>query len=492
MVMNIEGLIKGRYRLETILGEALQGRTYLAIDESTGDPVVVKELELIHAEDWKEVELFERGSRTLRSLDHPQIPTFYDVFFDEGRGRFYLIQEYLEGVDLKGLIASGRRFSEEELRAFLRSMLSILEYLQAKSPPVVHRDIKPSNIVVRPDGEYILIDFDVVQTIIPDEVGGSTVVGTTGYMAPEQLIGRAGMGSDIYALGVTAVHMATGVEPMELPLRRGRLEFEGRSDLSDELHRFLRQMIEPGVQDRFQGAGHALRALHNLGYDGEYSAGRWPRTLTSLIHRRWVEIGARGEELRIRFLSHRPLALIPLFAVPLLAVGGLLGYWSLTSPFVIGDLRCWRFGAPGVLMFLIAFIGLRFLSRRQVVETGIEQRLRVSEAGVELREAKRFMWWGGTRRVTKSWSIPGSDLRGVYLQVLAEEELPEGGPLWRRALQANEMDRAGIVFIDSAGHQYFVGQELLEHESDMRYSMRLEHIQEAFEAIKSYLSTQGR
>lgn len=497
--MNIhsEGSIRGDYRLLEGLGEALYGRTYLGVHAPTGDKVVVKELEVSKAEDWKEIELFERGARTLRNLDHPQIPIFYDAFFDAERDRFYLIQEYVEGRDLKQLYASGARMSEERLREFLSSMLSVLEYLQAMSPPVVHRDVKPSNIVMRPSGEYVLIDFDVVQTVIPDEVGGSTVAGTTGYMPPEQLIGRAQPGSDIFALGVTAVQLATGLEPIHLPLRRGRLDFADKSGLSEELNEILQKMIEPRIQDRYQGADQVLaalqapeKALPNLDLQASFSD--LQSANTSLLRRRWVQIRPGPQDLQIKILSRRPLTLLPLFALPLISVGTLWTYWVLTSPFLFGDLRCWRFGLPTVMIYLISLFAIRRYLRWRMVETGIEQTLTLSDQGVEVEERKKLMWWGRRRRVAKNWKIRGDELRGVYLQALEEEELSSEASHWRRALQSEENNRAGIIFVDRFDQRFSLGQALLEHENEAGYSTRLQELQRAFEAIRIYLASRGR
>ncbi|HEY5959595.1 MAG TPA: hypothetical protein VIV60_23735, partial [Polyangiaceae bacterium] len=94
----------------------------------------------------------------------------------------------------------------------------VFAYLHAQSPPVVHRDVKPGNIVQRPDGGFSLIDFGSVRDGLR-AAGGSTVVGTFGYMAPEQFQGRALPASDVYGVGATILTLLTGATPDRLPHR---------------------------------------------------------------------------------------------------------------------------------------------------------------------------------------------------------------------------------------------------------------------------------
>jgi serine/threonine protein kinase len=88
--------------------------------------------------------------------------------------------------------------------------------LHARVPPVLHRDIKPANVILRPDGAPALVDFGAVRTVFRTaEEGGSTVVGTFGYMPFEQYMGQASPASDLYALGATLLHLITGRGPSE-------------------------------------------------------------------------------------------------------------------------------------------------------------------------------------------------------------------------------------------------------------------------------------
>jgi serine/threonine protein kinase len=136
---------------------------------------------------WKSVDLFEREARLLRSLSHPGIPSFVDAFnLDTPTDRMYtLVQRLAPGDTLQALVDSGAwRPDEAEIERIAASMLDILGYLHGLRPPVVHRDVKPSNVLYdRVSGRVTLVDFGAVRDTFVD---GSTMIGTFGYMPPEQ------------------------------------------------------------------------------------------------------------------------------------------------------------------------------------------------------------------------------------------------------------------------------------------------------------------
>jgi serine/threonine protein kinase len=136
---------------------------------------------------WKSVDLFEREARLLRSLSHPGIPSFVDAFnLDTPTDRMYtLVQRLAPGDTLQALVDSGAwRPDEAEIERIAASMLDILGYLHGLRPPVVHRDVKPSNVLYdRASGRVTLVDFGAVRDTFVD---GSTMIGTFGYMPPEQ------------------------------------------------------------------------------------------------------------------------------------------------------------------------------------------------------------------------------------------------------------------------------------------------------------------
>jgi hypothetical protein len=236
-----------RYRLQQPLGEGGQGRTYRATDSETGQPVAVKVIQLGDG-GWKPFDLFERECQALRSLSHPAIPRYLDTFALEEEGRYFLVMELVEGTTLRRMLLDGQRLADAQLYNLLHQALGILDYLHGCLPPVIHRDIKPANFILRHDGVLVLVDFGGVRLALRPE-GGSTVVGTFGYMAPEQLHGEATPATDIYGLGATLAALASGMEADKLPHQGLRADLAAVISPSP-LREILQRMLEPDPLQR--------------------------------------------------------------------------------------------------------------------------------------------------------------------------------------------------------------------------------------------------
>ncbi|MEL6814177.1 MAG: serine/threonine-protein kinase [Cyanobacteria bacterium J06598_3] len=254
------------YRLVSLLGKQPGRRTFLAVDTRTQANVVVKLLLFGPDFTWEDLKLFEREAETLKSLDHPAIPDYLDSFESDtllGDG-FVLVQTYIEAKSLQAWVAGGRRFDEADLVAIAQSLLNILKYLHSRHPTVVHRDIKPSNILLtdrsgHSPGEIHLIDFGSVQ--LTNHSGTMTVVGTYGYMPPEQFGGRAFPASDLYSLGATLIYMATGQHPAELMQNGLQLEFRDQTTLRGPFAHWIDQLTQPDLSKRIQSTEQALEML---------------------------------------------------------------------------------------------------------------------------------------------------------------------------------------------------------------------------------------
>jgi serine/threonine protein kinase len=258
--MNPEARLRGgRYVVKGLLGEGSQGATYEATDSQTGHTVAIKRFDVRGAHSWKDVELAEREARVLATLDHPLVPRYFENFEEDGA--LYLVMEKVEGDTLDALRKRDGVLSEAEVRRFLSCADRAFTYLHGRGSPVVHRDVKPRNVVRRPDGSYAFLDFGAVSELLVRR-GSSTIVGTMGYMAPEQLQGRALPATDVYAVGATALAALTGVEPETLPHRGLRVDvraaLQGRA--SDALIHTLERMLEPDPDLRAQSIGAALEA----------------------------------------------------------------------------------------------------------------------------------------------------------------------------------------------------------------------------------------
>jgi serine/threonine protein kinase len=241
--VSVTELKQGRYAVVRTLGQGAQGETLEAVDKRDGRLVAIKRFPIRGAQSWKNVELAEREARVLASLDHPLLPKYIDHFEEEGA--LCLVMERIEGETLADLRRGGGSLEREAVWRLLADMADVLDYLHGRAPPVIHRDIKPSNVILGPDGAFRIVDFGSVRDSLKPE-GGSTVVGTFGYMAPEQFQGRALPQSDVYGVGATLIALLTGREPEDLPHRGLALDIEsalrGRAD--GELIRVLKAMLE--------------------------------------------------------------------------------------------------------------------------------------------------------------------------------------------------------------------------------------------------------
>jgi serine/threonine protein kinase len=253
----------GGFRVLRQLAQSPHSRLFLA--ERDGVRVALKELLFALVPDAARLEGFEREAELLRQLKHPRIPRLWSSF-REGSGvnlRLYLAQEFVEGRSLLEELEH-HRFSEREVRQIARQVLEVLVYLHGLSPKVIHRDLKPANIMRRPDGEIALVDFGAARDLVRGSTHRSTLVGTFGYMPPEQLGGTVDETSDLYALGASLIHLLARKSPDEL-LRPGlEIAFEDAVNASPGLKAFLARLIERDRGRRFPSATAALQALDAL------------------------------------------------------------------------------------------------------------------------------------------------------------------------------------------------------------------------------------
>lgn len=203
----------GRYAVVGVLGEGSQGQTLDAVDKLEGRPVAIKRFSIRGAKSWKDVELAEREARVLSGLEHPMLPRYIDYF--EENGALFLVMEKIEGKTLQQLREESA-LDQHLVVQLLNDAAELLDYLHTRSPPIIHRDIKPKNIILRPNGSFAFVDFGSVRDQLKP-AGGSTVVGTFGFMAPEQFQGRALPASDVYGVGATVLAALSGQDPEHLP-----------------------------------------------------------------------------------------------------------------------------------------------------------------------------------------------------------------------------------------------------------------------------------
>ncbi|MBD0265616.1 MAG: serine/threonine protein kinase, partial [Tolypothrix sp. Co-bin9] len=215
----------GRYRVLRLLSDKTGfGKVYEAYERDT--PKILKVLKENLSSDAKAVELFQQEAAVLGHLNHPGIPKVNGYFQYQTRNGLLLhciVMEKIEGPNLEQWLKQqqNRPISQEQAVNWLRQLLEILALVHAKQ--YLHRDIKPSNIMIRPDGQLVLIDFGTAREVtrtylakISSGGGGITAIMSSGYSAPEQINAQAVAQSDFYALGRTFVFLLTGYHPLEM------------------------------------------------------------------------------------------------------------------------------------------------------------------------------------------------------------------------------------------------------------------------------------
>lgn len=226
-----ELLLEGRYRVLRQLGSGGFGKTYEISDTygevrlSTGAAKALKVLKVLTNNQPKYVELFQREAQVLIRLQHQGIPKAesdaYFTFFPKNRKEplHCLVMEKIEGLDLRQYLQLRSSPIDQKLAIqWLTQLTTILQEVHNQN--FFHRDIKPSNIMLKVDGQLVLIDFGTAREITESFVskqalGQVTGVISTGYTPPEQFNGHAVPQSDFFALGRTFVYLLTGKDPNE-------------------------------------------------------------------------------------------------------------------------------------------------------------------------------------------------------------------------------------------------------------------------------------
>ncbi|MDD5328539.1 MAG: serine/threonine protein kinase [Sulfuricella sp.] len=205
--MEIEQI--GRYQILAELGQGAMGVVYKAIDPLIDRTVAIKTINLnLSRDELAEFEeRFNREAKSAGRLNHPNIVTIYDI----GRADHiaFMAMEYLEGRELKEIIASGEALDFDRIAAIVAQVADGLAF--AHDNGVVHRDIKPANIMVLGNGNIKITDFGIAKMSSGTRTQVGIVLGSPKYMSPEQVVGKAVDGrSDIFALGTVLYELLAG------------------------------------------------------------------------------------------------------------------------------------------------------------------------------------------------------------------------------------------------------------------------------------------
>ncbi|KQY59894.1 hypothetical protein ASD11_10275 [Aeromicrobium sp. Root495] len=205
-------MIDDRYELVRKIGRGGTGDVWLGHDHVLGRDVALKQLGLTPGTDRPDTARAEREARLSASVRHPSVVAVYDVADDED-GREWLVMELVEGRSLAELVRESGPVPEHRLTPLVRNIVDGLA--AAHTAGIVHRDVKPSNVLLTPQGMPKLTDFGVARTISDTALTSTGIVtGSPGYLAPEVAEGSSAThASDVWSLGATVFHAATGERP---------------------------------------------------------------------------------------------------------------------------------------------------------------------------------------------------------------------------------------------------------------------------------------
>lgn len=260
-------ILDGRYEIIELVKAGGMGAVYRAIDQRLEESCALKEMFSIHT-DPKEQEYavtrFHQEAKILAKLRHMNLPRVIDHFTESGK--YYLVMDFIEGEDLEVIMAKEGKegLAEDKVVKYAIQVLDVLSYLHSRNPPIVYRDIKPPNIIVQKEDDKItLVDFGIARVVQPGSMTKKTSVGTEGYIAPEQYVGKPEPRSDIYGLGATMHHLLTGKVPL-IPFHFTPVK-EFKPSVSLELNNIVMKALGMKPDDRYSSADEMKQALEKKG-----------------------------------------------------------------------------------------------------------------------------------------------------------------------------------------------------------------------------------
>ena len=246
-------ILQQRYRIDKQIGQGGMGAVFLATDERFGSTVAIKET-LCMDDNYRKA--IEREARLLNSLKHTALPRVTDHFLEEN-GQF-LVMEYIPGEDLAFMLErDAKPFPVEQVLEWADQLLDALDFLHNQQNPVIHRDIKPQNLKITARGQIILLDFGLAKgnpTDAGHQTAAKSIFGySRNYASLEQIQGTGtDPRSDLYSLGATLYHLATG-QPPEDALTRAMSVLNRQPDPLLPAHQ-VRTDIPKGLSGILQNA----------------------------------------------------------------------------------------------------------------------------------------------------------------------------------------------------------------------------------------------
>ena len=230
-----EAVVAGRYRVETLIGIGGMGIVYRASDTFEMQQIALKVLSLVHStmDVTIAVERFRREARYAHQINHKNIVPILN--FGQDGQLLYISMPLITGGTLKALLKAERPLPTAQAQSYLNDLAAAIDAIHQHPQQIVHRDIKPSNLLIhQDDGRLVVADFGIARAMQQEKplTQRGWSLGTEHYIAPEQEHGKAEPASDIYAMGVVAYQMFTGLLPFQAVVRSRAAELPTPSALN--------------------------------------------------------------------------------------------------------------------------------------------------------------------------------------------------------------------------------------------------------------------
>ena len=264
-MLEIGSIIDGKYKILNKIGQGGMSVVYLAMNERANKQWAIKE---VRKDGVKDYDVVRQGliaeTDILKRLNHPHLPSIIDVI--DRDDTFLIVMDYIEGKSLDHWLKKDGAQPQEKVVEWAKQICDVLGYLHSRKPPIIYRDLKPANVMLKPDGQIMIIDFGTAREFKETSIEDTSCLGTQGYAAPEQYggHGQSDARTYIYTLGATMYHLLTGhnpsLPPYEMyPIRRWN------PALSSGLEKIVLKCTQRNPNDRYQNCAELMYALEHYG-----------------------------------------------------------------------------------------------------------------------------------------------------------------------------------------------------------------------------------
>lgn len=264
-MLEIGSIIDGKYKILNKIGQGGMSVVYLAMNERANKQWAIKE---VRKDGVKDYDVVRQGliaeTDILKRLNHPHLQSIIDVI--DRDDTFLIVMDYIEGKSLDHWLKKDGAQPQEKVVEWAKQICDVLGYLHSRKPPIIYRDLKPANVMLKPDGQIMIIDFGTAREFKETSIEDTSCLGTQGYAAPEQYggHGQTDARTDIYTLGATMYHLLTGhnpsLPPYEMyPIRRWN------PALSSGLEKIVLKCTQRNPNDRYQNCAELMYALEHYG-----------------------------------------------------------------------------------------------------------------------------------------------------------------------------------------------------------------------------------